>query len=277
LRLDVFQRGTGRCGPKHTLRGLHEAMHVRGVLDIFDGLDIGKGDGFRITEGDARVGGVEDTEFLERDLDGKCQTTHAALVDLGGGIEDDEEGEEESNEVGIADDTAIGDLNAQFSVASDGSGGGVLETDNSLRDAQLQLLSAVAYSNGASSGVSGLATMGIKMNNDETLTVDDSALNAALSGNSLQVQDFLQSTTNGFATNLYSVLDGLIGATTDTLSLDAQSMTQSSQSLGLQIADLQSRLAVRQQQLTAIYSQVDTTLQELPLLQAQLSQQLASF
>jgi flagellar capping protein FliD len=252
-------------------------MHVRGVLDIFDGLDIGKGDGFRITEGDARVGGVEDTEFLERDLDGKCQTTHAALVDLGGGIEDDEEGEEESNEVGIADDTAIGDLNAQFSVASDGSGGGVLETDNSLRDAQLQLLSAVAYSNGASSGVSGLATMGIKMNNDETLTVDDSALNAALSGNSLQVQDFLQSTTNGFATNLYSVLDGLIGATTDTLSLDAQSMTQSSQSLGPQIADLQSRLAVRQQQLTAIYSQVDTTLQELPLLQAQLSQQLASF
>jgi flagellar capping protein FliD len=43
-----------------------------------------------------------------------------------------------------------------------------------------------------------------------------------------------------------------------------------------QIADLQASLATQQTSLTAIYAQVNTTLQELPLLENQISQQLAS-
>jgi len=58
--------------------------------------------------------------------------------------------------------------------------------------------------------------------------------------------------------------------------LDVQGITQSSQALGQQISDLQSALAIKQQNLTAVYAQVNTTLQELPLLQNQLAQQLAS-
>ena len=49
-----------------------------------------------------------------------------------------------------------------------------------------------------------------------------------------------------------------------------------SQDLTQQISDLQGALAVKQQNLTLVYAQVNATLQELPLLQSQLSQQLAS-
>jgi hypothetical protein len=60
------------------------------------------------------------------------------------------------------------------------------------------------------------------------------------------------------------------------LGLDAQGISQSSQNLGQQIADLQAALSIKQQGLIKVYSQVNTTLQELPLLQAQISQQISS-
>src|SRR5260370_165186 len=42
--------------------------------------------------------------------------------------------------------TVITEINSQFNVAADGSGGGPLETDNSLREVQSQLLGALSNS-----------------------------------------------------------------------------------------------------------------------------------
>jgi len=170
----------------------------------------------------------------------------------------------------------ITEINSQFNVASDGSGGGPLETDNSLRDVQAQLLGALSYSIPGNNGIVNLASIGVNFNNDGTLSVDSSALNSALSSNFSAVQNLLQNSSNGFSQNLSTVLSNINSPGTGILSLDLQSVTSTSQGITSQVADLQAALAVQQTNLTSVYSQVNATLQELPMLENQISQQLAS-
>jgi flagellar hook-associated protein 2 len=170
----------------------------------------------------------------------------------------------------------ITEINKQFQVASDGSGGGALEADNTLRDVQSMLLSAISYSVTGNNGIVNLASMGINMNDDGTLSVDNGALSSALSSNFSAVQNLLQNTTTGFAQNLDSVLQNINAPSVGILSIDSQSITSTSQGLTQQISDLQAALVVQEANLTTVYSQVNTTLQELPLLEAQLNQQIAS-
>jgi flagellar hook-associated protein 2 len=125
-------------------------------------------------------------------------------------------------------------------------------------------------------GPQNLTSLGISVNNDGTLSANSGALAAALSSNFSAVQSFLQSGSAGFASNLSSVVTGLTDSISGVLGLDASGLTQSSLALSQQISDLQAALAVRQQNLIGVYAKVNATLQELPLLQSQLSQQLAS-
>jgi flagellar hook-associated protein 2 len=180
------------------------------------------------------------------------------------------------NQFVSAYNTAIKDINAQFAVASDGSGGGPLEADGSLREAQSALLGAISYSVQGNNGFVNLQSIGISLNDDGTLSVNQGTLSTNLAGNFSSVQNFLQSSTNGFANNLDSVLTNLGDPSAGTLGLDAKGLQQSSQDLGSNIADLQASLAVKQQSLILVYSQVNATLEELPLLQRQLSQQLGT-
>ncbi len=180
------------------------------------------------------------------------------------------------NNLVSAYNTVITEINSQFNVASDGSGGGPLEADNSLRDVQAQLLGALSYSIPGNSGIVNLASIGVNFNNDGTLSVDSGKLTSTLSSNFSAVQNLLQNSTNGFSQNLSAVLANVNGAGTGILSLDAQSVTSTSQSLTKQISDLQAALLVQQTNLTTVYAQVNTTLQELPLLESQITQQLAS-
>src|SRR5262249_12557119 len=167
-------------------------------------------------------------------------------------------------------------INTQFTVNADGSTNGPLEADGSLRQAQSALLSSVVFSVTGNNGIVNLASLGVNLNNDGTLTVDDSALSSALSSNYAAVQSFLQSTANGFAQNVSNAVTSITDPGSGILTLDANGISQSSQSIGQRISDLQAALVVRQRELTQVYAQVNTTLQQLPLLQAQLSRQLAS-
>jgi flagellar hook-associated protein 2 len=171
--------------------------------------------------------------------------------------------------------TAITAINRQFQVSPNGTGGGALEGDGSLRDAQVALLGAVSYAVTGSGAPVNLTNLGINTNDDGTLSVDSGALSSALSSNFSGVKSFLQTTSTGFAANLGTALNRLSGPG-GSLALDAQGFTSSSLAFTQKITDLQSALAVKQQNLIAVYAQVNVTLQELPLLQAQLSQQLAT-
>src|SRR6266478_3615405 len=176
------------------------------------------------------------------------------------------------NQFVSAYNTVIKDINSQFAVNFDGSGGGPLEADGSAREAQSRLLAALTSSITGNNGITSLASLGVNLNNDGTLSVDSTKLTSVLSTQSGSVQNFLQTPLTGFATQFASALTNL----NSILNLDSQGITASSQSLSTQISDLQTALAAKQQNLILVYSKVNATLQELPLLQSQISQQLAS-
>jgi flagellar hook-associated protein 2 len=150
-----------------------------------------------------------------------------------------------------------------------------LESDGSLREAQQLLLSSVAYSITGNNGVVNLSSIGVKLNNDGTLSVNSSQLQTALASNSSAVQNFLQNTTSGFGQNLSTVLTNINSPGSGILGLDATGITNTSQSLAQQLNDLQIAFNTKQAHLIVVYSQVNATLQELPLLQYQTQQQLA--
>jgi len=175
--------------------------------------------------------------------------------------------------------TVIGDLNSEFSVSSTGSGGvtggGVLESDNTLRDVQNQLLAAVTDSIGGNSGLVNLASIGVNLNQDGTLSLDSGTLTNALNTNFSSVQNLLQG-TSGVGTFISNTLTQLTDPSSGILSIDQQGMTQVNQDLTNQINDMQAQLTVQTQNLTAQYAQLQSTLDEMPLLQSQIQGQLAS-
>jgi flagellar hook-associated protein 2 len=168
----------------------------------------------------------------------------------------------------------IGDINTQFTVSPDGTGGGALESDNNLRDIQNQLLSAVSYSVSGNSGLVNLASIGINLNTDGTLSLDSGTLSNALTGNFAAVQNLLQG-TSGVGAFLSNTLNQISDPTQGSIALDVQGMSQTNQALTQQINAMQTLLTSQTQTLTAQYAQMETTLQEMPQLQAEMTQQLA--
>lgn len=172
--------------------------------------------------------------------------------------------------------TVAKEISGQFAINSDGTGGGVLKDDNSLREVQSALLSAVAYAIPGNNGAVNLASIGVNLQGDGTLAVDSATLNTALSSNSAAVQNLFQNATSGFAQNLSNAITNITSPSSGILTLDNNSIQALASSLTSQINDLQAALQVQETNLTTIYSNVNTTLQELPLLQNQLSSQIAS-
>jgi flagellar hook-associated protein 2 len=168
----------------------------------------------------------------------------------------------------------IGDINAQFTVSSNGTASGALESDSNLRDIQNQLLSAVTYSIGGNNGLVNLASIGVDMNTDGTLSVDSGTLQNALSSNYASVQNLLQG-ASGVGQFLNNTLTQVTDPTQGAIALDLQGMSQSSSDLGQQISSMQTLLATQTQALTNQYAQMQTTLEEMPNLQTEMTGQLA--
>jgi flagellar hook-associated protein 2 len=170
----------------------------------------------------------------------------------------------------------VSDLNTQYTVDSSGNAG-PLASDSTLSLAQSQILASASFSMTGNGGINSLADLGISFNNDGTLSVDAGTLNSALSSNFASVQSFFQSINAGsFGANLSQNLSTLADPVTGAIAQDLTGMQQTQTGLAQQISDFQSQLSETQQSLTQQYDQVDTTLQELPLLLQQVNQQLAS-
>jgi flagellar hook-associated protein 2 len=119
-----------------------------------------------------------------------------------------------------------------------------------------------------------LESLGVSLGDDGTPTVDSSKLATVLQANFSNVQGFLQDSATGYAHNLDQVLTNLTDPTAGALGLDQVGVQQNQRDIANQISDLQAALATQRTNLTLLYSQVNATLQELPLLQQQISQQL---
>jgi len=173
--------------------------------------------------------------------------------------------------------TVVGDLNAEFAVNPSTGDAGPLAADSTLSLTQTQILSSAAFAMTGNGNVNSLADLGISFNNDGTLTVDTGALTSALTANFASVQNFFQATATGsFGANLSQKLSSVADPISGAIAQDLTGMQQTQNDLSQQISDFQSQMSDLQTTLTQQYDQVDTTLQELPLLLQQVNQQLAS-
>ncbi|HWP85367.1 MAG TPA: flagellar filament capping protein FliD [Terriglobia bacterium] len=166
-------------------------------------------------------------------------------------------------------------VNAQFSYNAETQQGAPLAGDSSLRLVQQQILSLASYSVAGNNGMETLASLGITVSNDGTLSADSAKLDDALSSNFASVQNFFQSLTPaGFARNFSTALAVLTDSVNGPLHIALKGIEQSNSSLADQIEALEDRLEVRRQILIDQFTRVDGALRQLPTLLGQISAQL---
>jgi flagellar hook-associated protein 2 len=141
----------------------------------------------------------------------------------------------------------------------------------------LQLFGEATYSTGGNNGITGLASIGVTLNGDGTLSVDNSKLTDTLTNHFTDFQNFFQSASGqtGFAQKLSTDLQNLTDPTQGLLNVAIAQNRNDQKSIQASINDFEYRLTVRRQQLITQYSQVDATLRNFPLLQAQITGELA--
>jgi len=179
------------------------------------------------------------------------------------------------NDFVSAYNTVISDINTQNAYDTSTSTAGTLLGDSGMDLVQGQLLSDVSSSITGNSGYVNLASIGISLQSDGTLSVDSTALNNALSNNFAAVQNLFQSTSpDGVAQTLNQDLLKLTSPATGPLYVEINGNKQEIDDLNDQITDFQSYLQDREQQLLTEYSQINTTLEELPQTLASINAQL---
>jgi flagellar hook-associated protein 2 len=167
----------------------------------------------------------------------------------------------------------VGILNTQFTVNPATNAEGPLGSDSALRSLQSSLQNDVAYAIGGNGGLVNLASLGIDLNNDGTLTVNQTAtpthpsLANVLASNPAAVQSFFQNTAGtGFANNFNNDLVNLTDPTEGIITLDLAGNTAQQAALTKQINDLQDRITAETATLTLQYDQVNATLEAYPSL-----------
>jgi len=169
--------------------------------------------------------------------------------------------------------TLITAINAQYT--DSGSGEGVLASDPVLRNLQSDLENALGYTTG-SAAVSSLASLGISVNHDGTLTANSTTLNSMLQNNFSSVQTFFQGTgRNGFANSLDQQLTSFTSPANGAFTVDLQSISSEYSGLQTDINNFQNNYIVPlKARLNAEYSQAEILLQQLPTEMQQINTEL---
>jgi flagellar hook-associated protein 2 len=172
--------------------------------------------------------------------------------------------------------TVISNLNSQFTYNAGTQAAGTLMGDSSAEIVQSTLLADIATSVSGNGAITSLASLGISMGEDGTLTVDNSQLTGALAGNFQAAQTFFQTASTGFAAKFASDLTTLTDPAKSPIVIDVNGINSSVSSLQSQIADFEANLLTEKQSLMTYYSKLNTTLQSLPTLLNSVNDQLGS-
>lgn len=170
--------------------------------------------------------------------------------------------------------SVVSAVNSQFTYDSSTSSAGVLSGDASVRSLQQSLLSLASFSMSGNGSIGSLADLGITMQDDGTLSIDSDTLNSALTNNFASLQNFFQGGTGSFGAALSSAMTSLTDPTDGPLALDLTSICETNQDLTDEINNFEANLQAQAQTLTDQYSQINAELEELPMLQDQVSQEL---
>lgn len=166
-------------------------------------------------------------------------------------------------------------VNTQFSYTAGASSQPPLFSDGALQQVQATLATDINYFTSGNNGISGLSSIGVSLQQDGTLSVNSAALSSALSSNPSAVATLFQGPDymTGLAGGLYDDLANLTDPTNGVLALDENGINQELKDVTQTIDDFNANLLLQEQQWTAEYSQVNATLQELPLLISQVTGQ----
>ncbi len=175
----------------------------------------------------------------------------------------------------------MNDINQQYTVNAATNSEGPLGSDTSLRSLQASLMNDITYAVSGNGGLVNLASLGINMNNDGTLTVGTTpggqTLSQVLSANPAAFQSFFQnSSQTGFANNFNTDLTNLTDPTEGLLNVDLAQNSTEQTNLSTSISNFETQLTAQQQQLTAQYSEVNASLQSYPLLLQEVTETLAT-
>ena len=149
--------------------------------------------------------------------------------------------------------------------------GGVFFAESSPKTALSRLRQALTDDVGGLTGLTAVSGVGFKTERDGTITVDDSALDTALSSNYTGVKNLFigQSSSTGVAKRLADAVDGLDAVDNGTLTLRQNGLTKSISDLSSRITQKQNSLDQYQEQLQLQYAQLDGLLRQM---QSQLDQ-----
>jgi flagellar hook-associated protein 2 len=187
--------------------------------------------------------------------------------------------------------TVIGDINTQFAVNASTNTQGPLGSDTYLRDLQSSLLSDMSYTTtdptSVSSGLTSLAAIGISMNQDGTLTLNETPIDTAtqytpgfsdvLNTNLSALQNFFtNANSTGFADNLNTALTNLTDPAFGMLNQDLASNQSQQTSLTTEITNFQTQLAAQKIQLDQEFDTVNSSLEEYPFLLQEVTEELGS-
>jgi flagellar hook-associated protein 2 len=119
---------------------------------------------------------------------------------------------------------------------------------------------------GTTTTVASLNDLGITQNTDGTLSVDTSTLDAALTNNPGDVQNYFQGPAlNGFANAMTNALTTYTDPTNGAFTVDLAGISSSNADLTSEISSFETNYIANQQTvLTAEYSSAEVALQQLP-------------
>ncbi|MFZ0814505.1 MAG: flagellar filament capping protein FliD [Candidatus Sulfotelmatobacter sp.] len=176
----------------------------------------------------------------------------------------------------------VSTINTQYVVDPTGSiPAPPLESDLSLRSLQSSMLTDAAYAIGGNNGLVNLASLGINMNNDGTLTVGSNAAGQTfadvLASNPSAVVNFFQNAGGtGFANNFNADLTNLTDPTTGPLNVDLSQDQAEGTDLTTSISNFEANLTTQTAALTAQYDSVNASLQSYPLLLQEITETLGT-
>lgn len=126
-------------------------------------------------------------------------------------------------------------------------------------------------SGAANASIRTLADVGLRVSAGGKLTFDATKLESALNDHPDEVRALFSDTTNGFAKQFNKALDNASNTTNGTLTLETNSLKNTTDDLQKRITAFDDRLAIRRQRLEQQFSQMEATLSHLQSQQSSLT------
>ena len=163
---------------------------------------------------------------------------------------------------------------------ADTSAAGTLLGDSTTSSIRFRLQNMLfTQVDGVDDAVNGLSRLGIAVDQDGKLSVDDTTLTTALENNQSDVVNFFTQTTSGsegFSVQLNDLLDSYLGTTDGLLKAKTDGLQSSIDDIDDQVDKMNARLTTRQDTLQKQFNTLETLLSDFHATSGAFSQQLQS-